>query len=170
MTFGATLTALRKSKGLSQEQLAEKLGLTRQTISKWELNQSSPDINYIIQLSDFFGVSADCLIKGEQAEVSPSCAPERQPNQVKINDNTYKLCVFAGSIIAGASLIGIIVFVICSALNPWGATLGRWYFEGLAGFLLGTGTLWFFIILTVIFIAGISATVHGINNITRKPT
>ena len=63
MTFGETLTALRKTKGLSQEQLAENLGLTRQTISKWELNQSSPDISYIIQLSDFFGVSADYLIK-----------------------------------------------------------------------------------------------------------
>lgn len=170
MTFGETLIALRKSKGLSQEQLAEKLCLTRQTISKWELNQSSPDISYIIQLSAFFGVSTDYLIKGEQADDSPPCEPESQPEQTKINDNIYKLCVFAGSIIAGASLIGIIVFVICSALNPWGATLGRWYFEGLLGFLLGTGTLWFFIILTILFTAGISATVYGIKNITRKPT
>lgn len=48
MALDETLTILRKSRGLSQEQLAEELGLTRQTISKWELNQSTPDIAYII--------------------------------------------------------------------------------------------------------------------------
>lgn len=44
MTFGENLVYLRKSKGVSQEKLAEELGLTRQTISKWELNQSTPDL------------------------------------------------------------------------------------------------------------------------------
>lgn len=51
MTFGETLTNLRKSKGLSQSQLADALNLTRQTISKWELDQSTPDITYILHLA-----------------------------------------------------------------------------------------------------------------------
>ena len=68
MALGEILTNLRKAKGLSQEQLAEELNLTRQTISKWELNQSTPDIDYLLQLSNFFGVTTDYLIKGKQPE------------------------------------------------------------------------------------------------------
>lgn len=66
---------------MSQEQLAEVLGLTRQTISKWELNQSTPDLQYILQMGEFFNVSLDYLIKGEEpilAEVALyECADDR---------------------------------------------------------------------------------------------
>lgn len=58
------MQTLRRRQGLSQEQLAEKLNVTRQTISKWELNQSSPDLNYLCQLSEIYGVSLDALVKG----------------------------------------------------------------------------------------------------------
>lgn len=68
MTFGENLVNLRKGKGVSQEQLAEVLGLARQTISKWELNQSTPDLQNIIKISEFFQVSTDYLLKGEAAE------------------------------------------------------------------------------------------------------
>ena len=61
MTFGENLVNLRKRKGVSQEQLAEVLGLTRQTISKWELNQSTPDLQYILQMGEFFNVSLDYI-------------------------------------------------------------------------------------------------------------
>ena len=47
MNLGYRISKLRKDKGLSQEQLAEELYLTRQTISKWELNQSTPDVDYL---------------------------------------------------------------------------------------------------------------------------
>ncbi len=73
MAFGETLSNLRKAKGLSQEQLAAELGLTRQTISKWELNQSTPDLDYLLRLSDFFAVSTDFLIKGKQFNNDPPC-------------------------------------------------------------------------------------------------
>ncbi|MBO5944545.1 MAG: helix-turn-helix transcriptional regulator, partial [Clostridia bacterium] len=66
MAFGEILSNLRKVKGLSQEQLAAELGLTRQTISKWELNQSTPDLDYLVRLSDFVGVSPDFLCQGVQ--------------------------------------------------------------------------------------------------------
>lgn len=67
MTFGEKLADLRKKKGITQEELAEKLQITRQTISKWELDQSTPDLEYISRLSEFFGVTTDYLIK-ENAE------------------------------------------------------------------------------------------------------
>lgn len=118
MALGETLSSLRKAKGLSQEQLAEELGLTRQTISKWECNQSTPDLEYLVQLSDFFAVSADYLIKGEQIDKTPSSNNsnfEEQNIHSKDMPNSitrYKLFVHLGSIISGVSLIWIIVFVI----------------------------------------------------------
>ena len=54
MIFADKLIALRKQHGLSQEQLAEKLNVSRQSVSKWEGAQSIPDINKIIQLSQIF--------------------------------------------------------------------------------------------------------------------
>lgn len=68
MTIGEKIQKLRKQRGLSQEALAEKVLVTRQTISKWELNQSTPDLEFIVQLSGIFGVSADYLIKEELIE------------------------------------------------------------------------------------------------------
>lgn len=174
MAFGEILSNLRKSKGLSQEQLASELNLTRQTISKWELNQSTPDLDYLVQLSDFFGVSTDYLIKGEPYNnISPFDTPnfEEESTQTELMSssvNLYKGCVYSGAIIVGISLIGIIIFVICSALNPWGALVGRWYFEGLLGFLIGTDTLWFFVILLILFIAGGLTYAYGIKNMKIK--
>ena len=68
MTLGEKIQKLRKQRGLSQEALAEKVTVTRQTISKWELGQSLPDLDFIAQLSDIFSVSSDYLIKDEMTE------------------------------------------------------------------------------------------------------
>lgn len=173
MAFGEILSNLRKVKGLSQEQLAEELVLTRQTISKWELNQSTPDLDYLVRLSDFFGVSTDFLVKGEQFDNYPPCnnsdfeEKNSHTKRMSRSATTYKLCVYLRAIILGVSLIGVIVFVICSALNPWGALVGGWYFKGLLGFLIGTDTLWFFIILLALFIAGVLISAYGIKNMKQ---
>ena len=68
MTFSDKLIALRKKAGWSQEELAEKLNVTRQSVSKWEGAQSVPDIDKILQMSRLFGVTTDYLLKDEQAE------------------------------------------------------------------------------------------------------
>ncbi|WP_294722586.1 helix-turn-helix domain-containing protein [uncultured Gemmiger sp.] len=68
MIFADKLIALRKKSGWSQEELAEKLGVTRQSISKWEGAQSVPDIDKILQLSHLFGVTTDYLLKDELGE------------------------------------------------------------------------------------------------------
>lgn len=59
MNIGDKLVELRKKHGLSQEDLAEKLDVTRQTISKWELNETSPNINQAKEISRLFNVSLD---------------------------------------------------------------------------------------------------------------
>ncbi|MBQ7333418.1 MAG: helix-turn-helix transcriptional regulator, partial [Clostridia bacterium] len=65
MDLSSKITKLRKSLALSQEELAEKLGVSRQAVSKWESGQSLPDIDKIILMSSFFGVSTDYLLKDE---------------------------------------------------------------------------------------------------------
>lgn len=54
----------RKIKGLSQEELADKVGVSRQAVSKWESEQSIPDTEKVVALSEFFGVTTDYLLKG----------------------------------------------------------------------------------------------------------
>lgn len=65
MDIGERLLDLRKSKNLSQEEVAYKLSVSRQTISKWETNQSSPDFDKILPLCDLYGVSTDYLLTGK---------------------------------------------------------------------------------------------------------
>ena len=64
MNIAARIQTLRKSKGISQEELADKIGVSRQAVSKWESEQSTPDIDKIILLSEYFGVTTDYLLKG----------------------------------------------------------------------------------------------------------
>ncbi|MDE6386163.1 MAG: helix-turn-helix domain-containing protein, partial [Eubacterium sp.] len=62
MAFKENLVFLRKSLNLSQEELAEKINVTRQAISKWENGQSTPDMDTILLLCDYFNVTADQLL------------------------------------------------------------------------------------------------------------
>ena len=94
MILADKIIELRKRAGMSQEELAEKLGVSRQSISKWEGAQSTPDLNRILQLSEIFGVSTDSLLKdtegisagtdpcGESADTEP---PLRKVNMEEAN-------------------------------------------------------------------------------------
>lgn len=64
MTFDEKLMNLRKSRGWSQEELGDKLGVTRQTVSKWELGATTPEMEKLAAMSELFGISVDELIKG----------------------------------------------------------------------------------------------------------
>ncbi len=64
MNFNERLIELRRSKALSQDELGEKLGVSRQTISKWELGQSYPDFKSLVSISDYFKLTLDELVKG----------------------------------------------------------------------------------------------------------
>lgn len=64
MTMGQRLLALRTQAGLSQEALAERLGVSRQSISKWETDASIPDLDKLVRLGEIFGVTLDELVKG----------------------------------------------------------------------------------------------------------
>lgn len=87
MSFAEKLMELRRSKGWSQEQLGEKLGVTRQTISKWELGDTTPEMEKIAILSEIFGITTDELIKGEPPKSGANTVPltEQKPASSKFH-------------------------------------------------------------------------------------
>lgn len=75
MNIADRIQRLRKGRGISQEELADKIGVSRQAVSKWESEQSMPDIEKIILLSDYFDVTTDYLLKG--IEPAPEIAEKK---------------------------------------------------------------------------------------------
>ena len=76
MILADKITALRKKAGWSQEELAEQLGVTRQSVSKWEGAQSVPDMDKVVTMSRLFGVTTDYLLKDELEEETPCAAAD----------------------------------------------------------------------------------------------
>lgn len=85
MNLGERLFELRKSKNLTQDDVAEKLNVTRQTVSKWETNQSTPDFDKIAPLCDLYGISPNELLKGEKENGEK----ENSNPQDNENDNNF---------------------------------------------------------------------------------
>ena len=68
MNFSEKLLTLRKAKDLTQEQLAEKLDVSRQSVSKWESGQATPDLDKIVEISAIFDVTTDYLLKSSEID------------------------------------------------------------------------------------------------------
>lgn len=81
------LYGLRKSRGLLQEELAEKLGVSRQAISKWEMGTGVPTLENLIGISDFFGVTLDSLVKDEH-ETMVNIANDKPTDQICTESDT----------------------------------------------------------------------------------
>lgn len=110
LIFSEKLQTLRKEKGLSQEQLAELLNVSRQAVSKWESGQTYPEIDKLIILSDVFNTTVDDLVKDKNIECAANSDDESEKEDeesVKNNaDDVEDNLMFAGFIIGMA--IGLI--------------------------------------------------------------
>ena len=83
-TIGKRICALRKEKGMKQEELAQKLDVSSQAVSKWENDQTCPDISLLPRLAEVFGVTTDYLLTGEQEETPPvRIVPEEERKDMK---------------------------------------------------------------------------------------
>lgn len=80
-SVGVRLLELRNKNSLTQEDLAERLEVSRQSISKWELNKTLPDVDKLIQLSEIYQVSIDFLIKGKKAEADTEILNDTLPEK-----------------------------------------------------------------------------------------
>lgn len=84
MSFGERLYELRKKAGLSQEQLAEVLEVSRQSISKWESDKAYPEMTRLVYMSDYFGVSLDYLMRGTESDPPPSQPETYRAEQMSV--------------------------------------------------------------------------------------
>ena len=108
MTLSEKIQQLRKTKNLSQEQLAEKLAVSRQAISKWELGESIPDTDKIIQLSRIFQVSTDYLLHDDIN--SDRDIPAVRTNSELLRKKYGIKTLFIVS--TGMSIIGLIMSIV----------------------------------------------------------
>ena len=108
MEIGNNIMKLRKKEGLSQEELAEKIGVARQTISKWELGETSPDLKQSKELSKIFNVSLDELALNDIKSV----LVEKTSNTEKLAGLILKLVKFLIIFIIVAPIMLIIINII----------------------------------------------------------
>lgn len=118
MIFAEKILKLRRREGLSQEELANRLEVSRQAVSRWELGTAMPDAPKLFQLSRIFGVTADYLLDDAQEEfVSPEAnAAQPQPMQ-PMHPKRYLAEKIFGGITAGLGAAGLLTIGIFSSIE-----------------------------------------------------
>ncbi len=131
MNIADRIQTLRKAKGMSQEGLADQIGVARQTVSKWESEQSLPDLEKIILLSECFEVTTDYLLKG--IEPKPDDPEEKQDARVFTAAGTAlnfvglvaAIIIWVEKQIPGAVAIGLIIMAMGCMITAVGQFVGE---------------------------------------------
>ena len=103
MKFNEKMIMLRKQHNLSQEKVAEKLKVARQTVSKWELGETTPEMDKLIMISELYNITLDELVKEEKQEKIVN-----EPN----NTNSQKLAGMTIKILKGIGIFIIILVIL----------------------------------------------------------
>ena len=114
MKFNEKLIELRKKQGLSQEELGYKLNVTRQTVSKWELGQTTPEMDKLIEMSKIFNISIDELIN--ESDTTPNQNPiiEEKPIKNKVGREKFLKFLLVGLLVVVLILIVVKISEIAS--------------------------------------------------------
>lgn len=124
MEFEKKLFELRKQKGISQEELADKLNISRQTLSKWELGNSTPDMEKLILLSDYFEVTLDELVFGNKTETRKESLKEGitvakvledrilTAENKKKTKKVFKIVLIILTIFLGIDLLSMVIYFL----------------------------------------------------------
>lgn len=115
MSLGTKIADLRQRAGMSQDTLAERLEVSRQSVSKWETDASVPELEKLVRLAEIFGVSLDELILGKP----PECTPERA-EPVPVPPEPVAV---GGRSMTGARLAGIIILIVAGVATLLGLFL-----------------------------------------------
>lgn len=102
MEIGKIIKECRTKKNMTQEELANILFVSRQLISKWENNKSYPDLNQLIQLSDYFDLSLDELMRGDKKMI------KKKDAQVKTIEKGKRIIIIGGIVVLVALYFGIL--------------------------------------------------------------
>lgn len=114
MEIGSQIKKLRNAQGLSQEELAEKIYVTRQTISNWENEKSYPDIHSLLALSSIFEISLDQLIKGD-IEIMKQEISKEEVRRFNRMGRLFAVLFFASIII----FVPLVVFLKIPGIIIW---------------------------------------------------
>ena len=119
MEFGKQIKKLRQEAQLSQEELAERIYVSRQTISNWENDKSYPDVNSLVLLSETFQISLDNLIKGD-IEVMKDVIQKEEIEKMNRYGGIYTMMLIASAV----SAVPLFMLLGVWALIPWGIIWG----------------------------------------------
>lgn len=115
--IGTFLKELRKAKGLTQEQLAEKLNVSSRTVSRWETGSNMPDISMLVQIADFYDVSIPEIIYGERK--SENMDQETRETAVAMAEYSQNTAKIEKQKVIGILMSAFGVFIIVSALSTF---------------------------------------------------
>lgn len=93
MKIGSNIAALRKEKGITQEELANALGVSAQAVSKWENNSSCPDVSLLTVIADYFGVTVDALLRSGAEEITRADPPSTDNNVAAVRGGKRNVCM-----------------------------------------------------------------------------
>lgn len=110
MNLGEKIYKLRTDRNLSQGDLAEKLEVSRQSVSKWENGAATPDLDKIIKLSEVFGITIDELVKNEEASVSAFEEPKSTTVTIK-KENNFPPRKIIGTVLLSLSLLITVILL-----------------------------------------------------------
>lgn len=113
MTLGERLTELRKKKNLSQEEVAEKLNVTRQTVSKWELDQSTPDFDKVLPICKLYNITSEELFTGRKADVNN----DNIEYNLMTDEEIKKKTAFAICSSVGLFILALVWIIIGSSIS-----------------------------------------------------
>ena len=119
MEFGKQIKKLRQEAQLSQEELAERIYVSRQTISNWENDKSYPDVNSLVLLNETFQISLDKLIKGD-IEVMKDVIQKEEIEKMNRYGGIYTMMLIASAV----SAVPLFMLLGVWALIPWGIIWG----------------------------------------------
>ena len=128
MNMADRIQYLRKTNGISQEELADKVGVSRQAVSKWESEQSLPDLGKIITMSDYFGVTTDYILKG----IEPVADKEQKSSEL-----TSKILYIASTAFVAIGLFSAFAgwYEKQTMDTVWGSMIVQ--AVGIAGYFIG---------------------------------
>lgn len=115
MKFSEKLIQLRKATGLSQEELGNRLNVARQTVSKWELGETTPEMEKLIKLSEIFNITLDELIKDENDKKENSEITSNNTNSQKLAGMVIKILKGIGIFII-VSIILYVILIVCGLI------------------------------------------------------
>ena len=123
MNFNDRLVDLRRTRGLSQEQLGYELGVSRQTVSKWELAQSYPDFQRLVLLSDYYEISLDELVRGvDVSDVRALNESEKQLSSIYSDIERGKEAVRRAW--RALLVVGCVILVLFALVVTYGVSQG----------------------------------------------